>query len=167
MASTQPTTQRANFDICATGSRKISWKTFHRKTYFTQFHDFLYNLLSKIFVGLLAAPLEISFSPSESFLLLKLAPWATALVVYSKTNLHKSDIFKWVGSLPGDDSLLFLIGEFIYFWVLQIYMPFHFIARIQATNNKNNNNNDNNNNTRFFLLATKSLRAQVQKRIKN
>ena len=35
MKKTQPTTQKVNFDSCATKLRKITWKTFHRKTYVT------------------------------------------------------------------------------------------------------------------------------------
>ena len=34
IASTQPTNQNVNFDICTKKPRNISFKTFHRKTYF-------------------------------------------------------------------------------------------------------------------------------------
>ena len=35
ITSTQPATLKANFEICARKSQKISFKTLHRKTYFT------------------------------------------------------------------------------------------------------------------------------------
>ena len=35
IASTQPTIEKKNFDICVCKALKISCKTFHRKTYFT------------------------------------------------------------------------------------------------------------------------------------
>ena len=35
LASTQPVNPKANIDICARKSRKVSCKTFHRKTCFT------------------------------------------------------------------------------------------------------------------------------------
>ena len=48
IASTKPMTQKTNFDIYGKKLRKISCKTFHRKTCFTYFGEFLYNLLPKI-----------------------------------------------------------------------------------------------------------------------
>ena len=48
MASTKPATQETNFEICARKSPKISYKTSHRKTYFTEFCELVYSLLSQI-----------------------------------------------------------------------------------------------------------------------
>lgn len=41
-------TRKASFDSCARKLQTISCKLFHRKTYFTQFREFDYNILSKI-----------------------------------------------------------------------------------------------------------------------
>ena len=56
MASIQLATQKKNFDSFARTLLKISSKTFHRKTYFTEFFEFVYNTLSKI-----ATTLDIFF----------------------------------------------------------------------------------------------------------
>ena len=51
MASTQSATQNGKFDIYARKSPKISCETFHGKNYFTQFSEFVYNLLSNFIWG--------------------------------------------------------------------------------------------------------------------
>ena len=39
MASTHSATQKRNFDSSVTKLQQSSFKTFHRKTYLTQFHE--------------------------------------------------------------------------------------------------------------------------------
>ena len=48
MVSTEPVTQEVDFDSCARKLQRISFETFPRKTYFTWFPKFIYNILSKI-----------------------------------------------------------------------------------------------------------------------
>ena len=52
MASTHLVTQNENFDIFARKLQKFSFKTFFRKTYFTQFREFVYNIQDCRFKGL-------------------------------------------------------------------------------------------------------------------
>ena len=51
MASTQPSTQKLNLKIFGKKLQKINCETFHRKTYFAWFCEFVSNLLSKIVWG--------------------------------------------------------------------------------------------------------------------
>ena len=51
MASTQQYTEIPNFDVLGKILQKISCKTFHKKTYFAYFCEFVSNLLSKIVWG--------------------------------------------------------------------------------------------------------------------
>ena len=51
MASTQPSTQKVNLKIFGKKLQKINCETFHRKTYFAWFCEFVSNLLSKIVWG--------------------------------------------------------------------------------------------------------------------
>ena len=48
MASTLSVTQKSNFAFFGKIIQKTSCKTFHRKTYFAQFREFVYNFLFKI-----------------------------------------------------------------------------------------------------------------------
>ena len=48
--STQPAIQKLNFGSCATKLRKISSKTFHRKTYVTQLVEFFVQKYFEIFL---------------------------------------------------------------------------------------------------------------------
>ena len=50
MASDQPAHHKANFDICNRKLLKIGIKEFNRKIYFTYFHEFVFNTLSKMYV---------------------------------------------------------------------------------------------------------------------
>ena len=51
MTSTQPSTQKLNLKIFGKKLQKINCETFHRKTYFAWFCEFVSNLLSKIVWG--------------------------------------------------------------------------------------------------------------------
>ena len=50
MVNTNLATQITNFDICFRKLQKISCQAFPRKSYFTYFFEFVYNILSKIVI---------------------------------------------------------------------------------------------------------------------